>query len=166
MNSFEQLEVWKECRIFRIEANNIASTFPANEKYRLGDQIIRSSRSITANIAEGYGRFHYQETIQFCRQARGSLYETLKHYICAFDNGFITESILSTQRTRVEKCLKLLNGYILYLKAKGQYLIHLTYSTYLTYLTHLTHLTHSTTTPASNFPCTFFVQTGWQVQNW
>lgn len=116
MNSFEQLEVWKECRIFRIDAGQIAKSFPPDEKFRLCDQIIRSSRSVTANIAEGYGRFNYQETIQFCRQARGSLYETLEHYICAFDNGFITESILSTQRIRLEKCLKLLNGYILYLK--------------------------------------------------
>ena len=51
------------------------------------DQLIRATRSITANIAEGHGRYHFQENIQFCRQARGSLTETLDHLICAQDEN-------------------------------------------------------------------------------
>jgi four helix bundle protein len=118
MNSFEELEVWKECRKFRIEVSRTVKTFPPEEKYRLVDQLLRSSRSPTANIAEGHGRYHYQENIQFCRQARGSLSESMDHLICAFDEGYIDENMLEKLRKIYQQCLKLLNGYILYLKRR------------------------------------------------
>ena len=81
-------------------------------------QIVRSSRSVTANIDEGYGRYHFQENIQFCRIARGSLYETLDHLICALDENYISETEFSGYKTKYEDCLKILNGYILYLKKR------------------------------------------------
>jgi four helix bundle protein len=68
---------------------------PEAEKYNLTNQIIRSSRSVTANIAEGFGRYHFQENIQFCRQARGSLVETLDHLYCCLDE---TSMIHLTQK--------------------------------------------------------------------
>jgi four helix bundle protein len=74
MNSFEVFEVYKECRSFRNSIFEFTKSLHKEETFRLKDQLIRASRSITANIAEGYGRFHYQENIQFCRQARGSVY--------------------------------------------------------------------------------------------
>ena len=114
--SFEDLEVWKATREFRIDISKIAKTFPSEEKYKLIDQIIRASRSITANIAEGHGRFHFQENIQYCRQARGSLYEVLEHCICSNDENYISEEQLNKIRSQFDKCLKLLNGYIKYLK--------------------------------------------------
>ena len=116
MKSFEDLELYKECRKFRRSVSDFVKTLPKDEKYRLVDQLLRSSRSITANIAEGHGRYHYQENIQFCRQARGSLSETLDHLICALDEGYIEESRLREFRISYDQCLKLLNGYILYLK--------------------------------------------------
>lgn len=64
-NGFEHIDVWKGCRRFRKSISVIVKTFPTEEKYRLTDQIIRSNRSITANIAEGDGRFHYQENTKF-----------------------------------------------------------------------------------------------------
>ena len=115
-NSFEELEVWKKSKIFRLRITAVAKTFPKEEKYRLTDQIIRSSRSISANIAEGFGRFHRQENIQFCRIARGSLYETLEHIICGFDENYITEEVYQELRNQFNDVLKLLNGYIAYLK--------------------------------------------------
>jgi len=51
----------------------------------------RASRSVNHNIAEGYGRFPFQENIQFCRIARGSLFETLDHGIIALDEGYISK---------------------------------------------------------------------------
>lgn len=95
---FEDLNVWKEARKFRSAISKIAKGFPLEEKYKLTDQMLRSSRFVTANIAEGYGRFHYQENIQFCRQARGSLMETLDHLICALDEKYVDQSILKTLR--------------------------------------------------------------------
>ncbi len=119
MNSFEELEVWKECRQLKIYISKLSKTFPSDEKYRLTDQIIRSSRSVTANIAEGFGRFHFQENIQYCRQARGSLFETLEHIYTAFDENYVDDKVVSEFKGLFEKCLKLLNGYIAYLlKAK------------------------------------------------
>lgn len=118
MNGFEDLELSKECRRFRNELSKVAKALPSEEKYKLVDQLLRSSRSVTANIAEGHGRFHYQENIQFCRQAKGSLSETLDHIICAYDEGYINDAILDNLRNMYLQCLKLLNGYILYLKKR------------------------------------------------
>jgi len=116
MNSFEDLDVYKECRSLRNSIWGFTKSLHKEETYRLKDQLIRASRSVTANIAEGYGRFHYQENIQFCRQARGSIYETLDHLICAFDCQYISESELNNYREKIILCLKMLNGYISYLK--------------------------------------------------
>jgi four helix bundle protein len=114
--NFESLDVWKECRLFRNQISSTVKTFPIDEKYRLSDQLIRASRSVTANIAEGHGRYHFQENTQFCRQGRGSLTEILDHLICAFDENYISDIQLTEFRVQYEKCLKLLNGYIGYLQ--------------------------------------------------
>jgi four helix bundle protein len=116
--SFEELKVWQECREFRKSITLLTKKFPKEEKYRLIDQIIRSSRSVTANIAEGHGRFHYQENIQSCRQARGSLTETLDHLIVAYDEGYIDSKTMEALRKKYSKCHGLLNGYISYLKTR------------------------------------------------
>jgi len=94
-------------------ANKCFSKF---ETYNLKPQILSSSRSITANIAEGFGRFHHQENIQFCRQARGSLSETLEHAITAFDEDYIDKTYLERVHTEYKNCLKEINAYIKYLK--------------------------------------------------
>ncbi|MBN2764809.1 MAG: four helix bundle protein [Paludibacteraceae bacterium] len=118
--NFENLEVWKECRILRRSISQLVKTFPSEEKFRLVDQLVRSSRSTTANIAEGHGRYHFQENIQFCRHTRGSLEEVLDHLICALDEEYITVSQLNDYRVQIEKCLKLLNGYIAYLQKQKE----------------------------------------------
>ena len=114
--SFEELEVWKKARDLRKQISSVTKTFPKEETYRLADQLLRSSRSISANIAEGFGRFHHQENIQFCRIAGGSLYETLEHIICAVDENYITKDLYQNLRKQFDVVLKLLNGYIAYLK--------------------------------------------------
>ena len=116
MNTFEDLEVWKSARELRKAISKLVKTFPKDERFRLVDQIIRSSRSVPANIAEGFGRFHFQENIQFCRQARGSLSETLEHLICALDEKYIDEATFQNHRELIDHCWKVLNGYIAYLK--------------------------------------------------
>jgi len=118
MASFTELEVWKQARKIRIFITATSKKFPVEEKYRLVDQVIRSARSIGNNIAEGHGRFHYQDNIRFCIIARGSLSETLDHLIVAFDDKIITENELQLFKIEYESCLKLLNGYIQYLKKK------------------------------------------------
>lgn len=74
--------------------------------------MLRAARSTTHNIAEGFGRYHYQENIQFCRQSRGSLFELKDQLICSLDEGFITEEDKDKGTVLIDKALTLLNGYI------------------------------------------------------
>jgi four helix bundle protein len=120
MSGIEDLEAWKQARELRKRISILVRSFPKDEKYRLTDQLIRASRSCTANIAEGYGRFHYQENIQFCRQSRGSMFECKDHIYCAFDEEFINETTFSEFKEQIENCIKIINGYILYLKNQKQ----------------------------------------------
>lgn len=119
MLSFTDLEVWKKARILRNNINGLAQSFPSEEKYRLQDQIIRSSRSIGNNIAEGHGRFHYAEAAKFLINARGSAAETIDHLIIALDNKFIDEQQFDTFKQDCEECMKMINGYVNYLRKQA-----------------------------------------------
>ena len=113
LKHYYELPVYKKCRLFRIFISKIIKRcFPKDESYNLKTQLLRSSRSVTANIAEGFGRFHFQENIQFCRQARGSLTETLEHLITARDEGYIDEEMLLEAHRNYTGCLLQINGYI------------------------------------------------------
>ena len=122
MKNFEELECWKRATALRRRLSSLVKGFPKEEKYKLTDQIIRVSRSVTANIAEGFGRYHYQEYAQFCRQSRGSLFELMDHLIVANDEGYVSETELIDLKKEIESCLIVLNGFINYLlKAKSNY---------------------------------------------
>lgn len=118
MASFTELEVWKEAKKIRNFISALTKRFPGEEKYRLTDQIIRSSRSIGNNIAEGHGRIHYQDNIRFCIMARGSLSETLDHLLIAVDENIVNKPDFDSFKLEYDSCLRLLNGYIQYLKKK------------------------------------------------
>ncbi len=115
VRSFEDLDVWKQGRKIQRLIREITKSFPKYEQYRLTDQMVRSSRSVPRNIAEGYGRFHYQENIHFCRISRGSLTELLNDAITAYDERFIDKIKLGEIRKEIEINARLLNGYIRYL---------------------------------------------------
>ena len=119
MKSFEELDCWKKDAALRRKLSALAKSFPSDEKFKLTDQLLRASRSVTANLAEGFGRFHHQEYIQYCRQSRGSLYEIIDHLIVACEENYISEKELGGMRDDVNECLAVLNGFINYLmKAK------------------------------------------------
>ena len=113
--SFMELDFWKKSRIFQKNCFLISKSFPTEEKYNLTSQLLRSARSVCANIAEGHGRFHFKENIQFCRIARGSLAESLNHLICAFDCNYINKEQLDDLISDIESIQRKLNGYIKYL---------------------------------------------------
>ncbi|OHB34558.1 MAG: four helix bundle protein [Planctomycetes bacterium GWA2_40_7] len=117
-STFETLEVWKKARELRKEISKLTKALPSDERFRLADQMIRASRSVTANIAEGHGRYHFQENIQFCRQARGSLYEVLDHLTVALDENYISEEEFNILKTKIFVVIKILNGYTSYLKKR------------------------------------------------
>ena len=113
---FDDLEVWKEAREFRKSIYELSKKFPKEELFVLIGQIRRSAISITSNIAEGHGRYHWQENIQFCRIARGSLNETLDHIYCALDCKYISEEKFNTIYNNGRNLEKMLNGYIRFLE--------------------------------------------------
>jgi four helix bundle protein len=120
ISSFEDLDCWKLCTELRREVIKVCKKFPEHEKFMLVSQMKRCSRSVTANISEGYGRFHYQENIQYCRQSRGSLYELKEHFYVARDEEYITEVEIKEYKEKTERCIAVINGYINYLKKKKE----------------------------------------------
>lgn len=119
-SDFRDLDVWKKGRELRKEIWELCKKFPAEERFRLSDQMIRASRSITSNVAEGYGRFHFQENIQYCRQSRGSAYEMIDHITVAVDCEYIDKEQAQYYINKVEEIIKLLNGYIKYLQTRKE----------------------------------------------
>jgi len=113
---FTTLDCWKQGRKVRLFFyNDVVKALPKEETFNLGSQIRNAAVSITANIAEGYGRFHYKESIQFYRISRGSLFELKDHLITCHDLEFITISTYKNGKTLIESALKTLNGYISYM---------------------------------------------------
>ncbi len=98
---FNELDCYKNGRELRKSISLLISNFPKEEKYALVSQIKRSSRSITANIAEGYGRYTYSDTRHFFIISRGSVTETMEHLTTAFDENLISEEILKSE---LDKC--------------------------------------------------------------
>jgi four helix bundle protein len=119
-DDFRDLEAWRKCRDIRKKIWALCKTFPTEEKYRLSDQMIRASRSSASNIAEGYGRYHFQENMQFCRQARGSLYELIDHVLVAEECDYIDENETEALIDETKTAIRTLNGFIKYLKTRKQ----------------------------------------------
>ena len=112
---FTELESYKKRRELRKSISILANQFPKEERYELISQIKRSSRSITANIAEGYGRYTYSDIRHFFIISRGSVTETMGHLTTAFNEGYIKEIMLKTEFEKCEVIFKLINGFIGYL---------------------------------------------------
>jgi four helix bundle protein len=117
--SFEELKVWQEARQLKNDIATLVKQFPPEEKYRLVDQLIRSSRSVGTQIVEGHGRRSFPERIRYCIISRGSLSETTGHLIDAFDAALINEEQLTEFRKKIDMVEKLLSGYISWLEKQG-----------------------------------------------
>lgn len=112
---YKELECYKQARELRIFISSLTKKFPSAEKFSLTAQIVDSSRSITRNIAEGYGRFTYTDTRHFFIMARGSVTETMESLATAFDEKYINAEELKQGEEQCEFVFKLINGYISYL---------------------------------------------------
>lgn len=112
ISSFEDLVVWQKAHQLTLDAYELVKHFPSEEKYNRKSQLMRSGSSVPANIAEGFGRYHYQENLQFCRQARGSLYETKNHIIAARDLGQTPQEDCIKLLEQSDDVLRLLNAYL------------------------------------------------------
>lgn len=118
LKTFEDLKCWQAYREVRIFIMNLVKSYPKEEKYSIVDNMKRAARSATQNIAEGFGRFHYREDMQFCRISRGSLFELIDDLIASVDEGFISQEDYQLGREKISHALALLNGYISYLNRR------------------------------------------------
>ena len=116
--SFEDLEVYKAAREYRKKIYQLIKELPVEEKYNLAGQMRRAALSLTNNIAEGHGRYHFQENIQFCRISRGSLMELIDDLNVCIDEKYFSIDYLEELKKEGYKINKMLNGYIAYLKKR------------------------------------------------
>jgi len=112
ITDFKDLEVWRAARVLRSEMYRVAGSLPDFEKFGLASQLRRAATSVTANIAEGFGRFGYQENIQFCRQARGSIFELRDHLTTCVDQGYLELTEAKRLDSMAQRVAQILNGYL------------------------------------------------------
>jgi len=112
VRDFTDLHAWQHARELRKPIYELTLKFPVDERFGLTSQLRRAAVSITANIAEGFGRFSFQENIQFCKQARGSAFEVRDHLTTALDQEYITKEDLQCADQLAQRVIQTLNGYI------------------------------------------------------
>ncbi len=121
VEGLSRLKVWGRAKDFALSVyKRVLPSLPSEEKWNLNQQLRRASLSISANIAEGYGRFYYQDNVRFCYNARGSLEEVLSHLTFAHDMDFISEELYKELISEGDEIDKMINGYISYLKKSKQ----------------------------------------------
>jgi len=116
--SYNKLDVWIESRKLTNEIYSLSKLFPKEEVYGLSSQMRRSAVSVPSNIAEGVGRNHVKDSLQFFYIARGSLFELETQLYVAFDQSYLEEPSLKSTLELITSCKKLLNGFIKYHKSK------------------------------------------------
>jgi four helix bundle protein len=116
--TFEDLEVYKAAREYRKKMYKLAKELPPEEKYNLAGQMRRAALSLANNLAEGHGRYHFQENIQFCRVSRGSLMELIDDLNACIDEVYFPLDYLEELKEEGYRINKMLNGYIAYLKKR------------------------------------------------
>jgi four helix bundle protein len=113
----ETLKVWQRSLEFaKLVCKSVLAQLPSQEKWALTEQLRRSVQSIPANIAEGYGRYYFQESVRFCYIARGSLEETYSHLALAYKLEYLPDEMYKSLTAGIQELRRMLNGYISFLK--------------------------------------------------
>lgn len=118
--TFEDLEVYKLSRVFRKAMYGVTRSLPAFEKFELASQIRRAAVSLTNNIAEGHGRYHYLEQIKFMLIARGSLEELIGDLNVCEDEAYLPGGEIAELRQRAWNIHRVMAGYLRYLRERKQ----------------------------------------------
>lgn len=114
--TFEDLEVYKAARTFRKAMYGVARRLPDIEKFGLASQMRRAAVSLTNNLAEGHGRFHFLDQIKFTLIARGSLEELVDDLNVCSDESYLPAGEVADLKTSGWHVLKLINGWLRYLR--------------------------------------------------
>ncbi len=115
---YTSLNVWKDSKSLVTSVYKLTQKFPNTEIYGLVSQIRRCAVSVPSNIAEGCGRNHAKDSIQFFYISRGSLYELETQLHISLDLDYISQEELTNVLNQITVCKKLLNGFINYFKTK------------------------------------------------
>jgi four helix bundle protein len=116
--TFEDLEVHQVAREFRKAMYRVARRLPEEEKFALTSQIRRAAVSLTNNIAEGHGRFHFLDQIKFMLHSRGSLEELLDDLNVCQDEAYLPIQEVESLRQEGWRVHKLINGYVRFLRRR------------------------------------------------
>src|SRR2546430_14169583 len=117
--TFEDLEVYKAAREFRKAMYRVHRRLPDFGKYELGSQVRRAAVSLTNNMAEGHGRFHYPDQIRFFLHSRGSLEELVDDLNTCLDENYLSSDQVAKLKAQARGVLILINGYLRYLRNRS-----------------------------------------------
>jgi four helix bundle protein len=119
ISTFEDLEVYMVARVFRKAMYRVAKGLPEIEKFGLISQIRRAAVSLTNNIAEGHGRYHYLDQIKFTLHSRGSLEELLDDLNVCADEQYLTSQEIAALKKEGWRLRQLIDGYVRYLRQQS-----------------------------------------------
>lgn len=112
IEKLEDLKAWTEARRLGQLIYQVAQKIPQEEKYGVKRHMLENARNTPANLAEGFGRFHYQESIQFYRIARGCLEEQRNDVYICLDRNYLEDKELTNIFPQIDLVKKLINGLI------------------------------------------------------
>lgn len=116
---FERLRIWQEAHRLMLEAHRLAAKFPSHERFKLRDQIERSSASVPDNISEGYSSYYYNDKIKGMYTARKEAGETQNHVRSAQSKAYVgTPEADSFVQKKYEGLIRSINAYVKYLRSK------------------------------------------------
>ena len=116
----ENLRIYNEARELEIKVHDLTSKFPADEKFKMVDQMRRASASVSNNIAEGYGKYNFGEKIHSFQIARGEAYEIRNQVLSSEDKKYLNGEFAEDLLTKYTDLIKGISSYISFLKSKKE----------------------------------------------
>lgn len=117
---FEDLECYQLALEVMAKVHAFSKTLPSDEKYDMYAQIRRSSKNVTGNIGEAYGRYHYLDSLHYYSIARGELMETLARLIDAHVLEYIAQPEFESLYKLIRQTEQALNGFMSYVRRQRQ----------------------------------------------
>jgi four helix bundle protein len=114
--TFEDLEVYQRAREFRKRMYGVMRRLPDFEKFELASQIRRAAVSLTNNMAEGHGRYHFADQVRFFLGSRGSLQELVDDLNVCDDEKYLEGDKVAELKGEAWRVLGLINGYLHYMR--------------------------------------------------
>jgi four helix bundle protein len=120
--TIKDLHVYQLARKLSTISWNIYSEMSFEDKKHIGDQLLRSTDSISANIAEGYARFHYLDKVRFYYNSRASQSEATDHWLeLLFERDKINQETFDEFKTISKELQIKLNNFIKQTKDENEH---------------------------------------------